>query len=388
MAKVFIEESTLTNIGDAIREKDSTTELIPVTDMATRIKAISGGGYEPSAEDLVITGIANNYDCGGRFDWLIEKYGHKITTQDIASMYQGFYGTKLSRIPFDLNFNNNEFHDISTLFAESSLTEIPRINNCRPSGFGSVFNNCTKLRHLPEDFAEQIGWSWIDSNPWSGWNGSFNMMYSLRELSPNIYAHAHSEAEPWSSFYRDNLRGLYVIDELIDLPANSTVEWQENAFWDGNNGYTFNALFRAKAIKFKQNPETNQPYTVRWTNQTIKLTSVGYLSSKWLASLITSHNSGITADKHVTDDVTYQALKDDPDMFTSNVAYSRYNKASALETINSLPDTSAYIAEVGGTNTITFRGDIGGLTEGGAINSLTPEEIAIATAKGWTVSLV
>jgi hypothetical protein len=65
------------------------------------------------------------------------------------------------------------------------------------------------------------------------------------------------------------------------------------------------------------------------------------------------------------------------------VNYSRYNHDSAVETINSLPDTSAY-----GTNTIKFKGASGALTDGGAINTLTEEEIAVAAAKGWTVTLV
>ena len=65
------------------------------------------------------------------------------------------------------------------------------------------------------------------------------------------------------------------------------------------------------------------------------------------------------------------------------MSYSRYNHDSAVETINSLPDTSAY-----GTNTIKFKGSAGSATDGGAINTLTEEEIAVATAKGWTVSLI
>ena len=40
MAKVFIEETTLSAIGDAIREKEGSTALVPVTDMADRIKKI------------------------------------------------------------------------------------------------------------------------------------------------------------------------------------------------------------------------------------------------------------------------------------------------------------------------------------------------------------
>ena len=40
MAKVFIEESTLYDIGDAIREKTSKTDMIPPPNMPTEIKAI------------------------------------------------------------------------------------------------------------------------------------------------------------------------------------------------------------------------------------------------------------------------------------------------------------------------------------------------------------
>lgn len=66
---------------------------------------------------------------------------------------------------------------------------------------------------------------------------------------------------------------------------------------------------------------------------------------------------------------------------------SVYNHDSAVETINSLPDTSAYLASAGGTNTIKFKGASGSATAGGAINTLTEAEIAVATAKGWTVTL-
>ena len=85
---------------------------------------------------------------------------------------------------------------------------------------------------------------------------------------------------------------------------------------------------------------------------------------------------------------SYAALKNDPDWFTNKKEYSRYNHDSAVATINSLPDTSAYLATAGGTNTIKFTGAAGSATDGGAINTLTAEEIAVATAKGWTISLV
>lgn len=44
MSKVFIEEDTLIGIGNAIREKSGTTDLIPTTDMATAIRNLTTGG--------------------------------------------------------------------------------------------------------------------------------------------------------------------------------------------------------------------------------------------------------------------------------------------------------------------------------------------------------
>ena len=95
------------------------------------------------------------------------------------------------------------------------------------------------------------------------------------------------------------------------------------------------------------------------------------------------------SDTEIKDDATYQLLKNNEDSWTRNVAYSRYNHDSAVETINTLPDTSAYLAESGGTtNIIQFRGVNGSATDGGAINTLTEAEIAVAAAKGWSVSFV
>ena len=44
MAKVFIEETTLTSIGDAIRDKAGTNELISPLDMPNAISNLPSGG--------------------------------------------------------------------------------------------------------------------------------------------------------------------------------------------------------------------------------------------------------------------------------------------------------------------------------------------------------
>jgi hypothetical protein len=162
------------------------------------------------------------------------------------------------------------------------------------------------------------------------------------------------------------------MDEIVGIAIHKG-NLTSNAFT-----YSFDNAYRLKNIVFAMN-EDGTAKTATWKSQTIDLSkSVGYLPSK---SYVMDYNSGITADKEVKDDATYQALKNDPDWFSANINYSRYNHDSAVRTINSLPDCSAT-----GTNTIKFKGASGALTDGGAINTLTEEEIAVATAKGWTVT--
>ena len=53
MPKIFIEEETLTAIGAAIREKEGSSELVPVNDMSARILAIqSGSGENENFEEV------------------------------------------------------------------------------------------------------------------------------------------------------------------------------------------------------------------------------------------------------------------------------------------------------------------------------------------------
>ena len=167
----------------------------------------------------------------------------------------------------------------------------------------------------------------------------------------------------------------YSLDEIVGMnPQTGNIG--SNCFYN-----TFNYDCRVKNIIFATK-EGGTPYSANWRGQAIDLSiNVGYTDN-----ITYIYNSGITADKQVTDDATYQSLKNDPDWFTTDVNYSRYNHDSAVNTINSLPDTSAYLASVGGTNTIKFLGESGKLTDGGAINTLTEAEIAVATAKGWTVT--
>jgi hypothetical protein len=383
MAKVFIDETTLSSIGDAIRAKTGSSELIAPLDMADEISGITTGGGD--IEPIVLSGY-QSYGCAGNLSKVyIEKFGNTISTKDLTdASYMFNQQYKLERIPFDLNFNINNNAPINYLFYQCyELKYIPKVNNIKIMSSNNIFNSCQKLREIPEDWCDTWDWSYIENltSAYSGSRGSmFSNCYSLRKLPMEFLAHGNPIASETNTIYYNCFSNCYTLDEIIGLPFPHTTNYNSNLFPS-----TFNRCYRLKNMTFALQ-EDGTPYVMKWKKQTIDLgASVGY-GNAYDNAYILSYNSGITADKEVKDDATYVALKNDIDWWTRKIEYSRYNHDSAVATINSLPDTSAYLTTAGGTNTINFNGVAGSKTDGGAINTLTAEEIAVATAKGWTIS--
>lgn len=387
-------------IGDAIREKTGKEDLLTLDQMPVEIRSIEtgGGGYEPPAEAFVLTG-----NCGNRFirdgwTWFIKDFGDKITTKNITDASYMFQQCKeLTDIPFDINISNN-CTGLNNIFSNcENFTRVPLIkgelnpptgNYSGPVNLGSLFYYCLNLREIPDDYFYQFGGEafWEASKNYQGNRDNiFSCCYSLRKL-PDISMLKTTMTSVYSTIYYIN--SLASLDELINFPVLDTSTFTSNAFQNFAGGLT-----RAKNITFEVN-EDGSPKTANWKNQTINLNNnIGYGTQSYHNGYILNYNSGITTDKAVFNDASYQALKDDPDWYVDATAvneyrYSRYNHDSAVNTINSLPDTSAYLASAGGTNTIKFFGPSGEATDGGAINTLTAEEIAVAAAKGWTVTLV
>ena len=386
MSKVLVNESSLTSIANAIRGKNGSTDTYKPSEMAAAITAISGGGSGPDIPDsaFVISGNCMYWDYYGKWDSFITAYKNKWSTRNIQSCLNMFEKSQLTEIPFEINFDTN-YQSANSMFKEcEKITKSPKLNNLKPSDTSSLFNTCSRLRTIPNDFTDTWNFSYLD-NQTSQFNCNQNNMfyncYSLRSIPIGLISHGNKYIYYNYSYFYNGFAHCYALDELVNLPIPYTqATWSNNSFRS-----TFSYCERLKNITFAKQAD-GTPYTVNWGGQTITLTyNVGYATMK---SAILNFNSGITADKEVTDDASYQALKNDPDWWTVDVAYSRYNHDSAVATINSLPDTSAYLASKGGTNTIKFEGAAGSTTDGGAINTLTEEEIAIATAKGWTVSLV
>ena len=377
----------LTAIGDAIREKTGKSDLLTLDQMPTEIRAIKTGGGDLPAEALIISGDCSYKFYGNNWNWYIEQFGDKITTKDITNASRMFSASyRITKIPFDLNFESiDRYHNLGYIFDNcQNLTQSPKLNNVKVYDTIEMFSSCNNLRTIPEDIADTWDWSYLESQT-AGYTGKQNAMftncYSLRSVPLNLIKSGNPYSNYNYSYFYNGFNYCSVLDELINLPIPYTkATWTSNVFSN-----TFSFCHRLKNITFALN--NGVPYTVTWKSQVIDLSNY-YIGYAVYPNNILEYNSGITSKKRVTDATSYEALKNDPDWWTTDVNYSRYNHDSAVRTINSLPDTSAYLASVGGTNTIQFKGASGTNTDGGAINTLTESEIAVAAAKGWTCSFV
>lgn len=390
--QVLVNKDTLTTIADSVRLKlgeETNPNAAGFTKYTPMELANKINNEMPLAKDAIpnrakhLTGNCTSLFATGNWDWFIEQCGEEITTEGIIYADNMFNGSNVKSIPFDLNCAYDCL--VSELFYNCvNLEHLPNITG-RLINFYSFLYNCFRIREIPEQWATGIDWDYINTaTQWSDCRiaNFFQSCYSLRSIPKVLIKRLYSASDSNNSFN-------YMFSSCVSLEEIEGFRGP-NTTLIRNCLNNFGYCHRLGRLIFDYEDEnTNTPRTENWKSQIIDLTNgVGYAHYGYSKDNIVNYNSGITADKEVKDDATYQALKNDADWFTGKVEYSRYNHDSAVETINSLPDTSAYLAANDGTNTIKFTGAAGSATDGGAINTLTEAEIAVAAAKGWTVSFV
>lgn len=260
-------------------------------------------------------------------------------------------------------------------------------------------------------------------------NSTGNSTYSNCYMSPvigsvnncldlsSVYAKWHEIINHKDSYNKFSSNPSYELriarycKSIRNIPIQYTDTIDRTSNIDISKGYNSNPL--ADSFEFSTNNGT--PYTMNWKSQTIDLSHVSYTFgygrdshiydySSYAQGYWKEENNIFTSDNMTVEQAKarYDQLKNTNNWYSCcnnsvtydgkslylSLLFSRYNHDSAVETINSLPDTSDYLATAGGTNTIKFRKYSGACTDGGGTNDLTAEEIAVATAKGWTVTLV
>ena len=430
MSKVFIEESSLTSIGNAIRGKTGNSELLSVPDgMVAAIESITtGGGSAVLPEELrVISGDVQRLFSKDYATLYVNAFGNQITTKDLINPQMFYQNRTIEEVPFDLNiasgYTNNIFDncynlkkikDINIANAANtenglgglfynckSLKEIGVIRNPLIKDFYGAFYNCYYLNYIPIEGA--VG---IDAGVNTMYE-AFRFCYGLRELDSSFLkllrvnrSASYNTAGNYAVF--DN---CYSMDRIVGLgvPISNSSKTHINNMYKR----TFDKCYRLDELTFETNDD-GTPKELYANNQVIDLSQdVGYCpNSAWRVCNIVGDikqgqsvpafydyiqpsasptdiwNYQITADKNTEEYYNHK------DSWTEDYLYSRYNHRSMVNTINTLPNTITFLSSNGGTNIIKFKSNQGDSSPWGGASNLTEEEIAVATAKGWTVSFV
>ena len=288
-------------------------------------------------------------------------------------------------------------------YMQKDITHLPQIvgnyniiTNKTPD-YQSMFYGCYRLQEIPDNYIDLMIYN-SQHNSYIG-DGNFSCLY-LSDMFHNCYALRKIPTTFSSTFNKKPISGYsnapqyygfnacYSLGELVDFPVIDTRK-HDSPYTSNSFSGAFDYCQRLKRLVFKLEEQSNtegnetitvySPTTAYWKNQTIDLSNnIGYGSN------CSSYNPTFTTDNKVINDATYQALKDTDDWWTARIEYSSYNHNSAVATINSLPQIPSDYTDA--VNTIKFKGASGSATDGGAINTLTEEEIAVAAAKGWTVT--
>lgn len=321
-------------------------------------------------------------------------------TIDCTDVNAGFFidfngAANLERLPNVINANNFVYWNFGNLYNKLSKEELYR--------FISQFKNCKyTCRTAPRMSSSNVfGFrlaNGIDADD----------IDDTLQIAHSIYNKEGSEYSTGSSV-SNNIDFTKILSEVNCFPFiyKNSIPITSNV-WS-----TYQTKYFLKELKFCTN--NGIPYEVKWKNQNFDFGSsqypIGYSTGSGNSniSLQTRYNyrdhNIFYKDKELTTleevQARYNELKNGRWYAQSSrqityegasrymsLLFSRYNHDSAVNTINSLPDTSAYLATAGGTNTIKFKNYQGALTDGGGINNLTQEEIQVATDKGWTVTIV
>lgn len=159
--KVILNKLILKDIGDAIRDKEGSNELIPTLEMASRIRNINddeGYGIYTAQEDRLLDGTSISYSNDRIIKLRASAFGHctdflSINCPNVIEI--GVDAFKYCSSLNNVNFPKLEKIDTSAFYACPNLIDIdfPLLKNVGPSSFAY----CTKLENINLPNAKGIG---------------------------------------------------------------------------------------------------------------------------------------------------------------------------------------------------------------------------------------
>ena len=335
--------------------------------------------------ELTITGDCNFKFAYGGWDWFITQLQDKITTKNIKGANSMFYRSKISGIPFDINLavitDNYSTHNLSRMFySAENISTMPMIYNAKPGDISSMFYGCHNLTYFPKGFAENWDWSYFDTST-SSYDGNMGNLFGyckrLRAIPKVFLLHGNPYSAYSYSITYSGFTGCFSLEKLEDVFI------AYKASYTGSYSNSFSSIvsdcFRLKKFTL-MTQEDGTPYTVNWNRQIIDLTTVGFCSD---TNMITGNTDFTTETKIDTIEKWHGYIDGSyPDGWANDVAYSTFGATAVKELLATLPTTS-------GTGcTIKLKQGASNAVPREEMTSLTEEDIAVATAKGWTITFV
>ena len=151
MSKYVIDNTTLTSIGDAIREKEGSSEAIKVSDFATRISAIAiGGGIDTDNCDVTMLSSIPRVSVSSQGYWWNDWQDYITDLSKVKMFVLGFgkytaiYVKGVMADVADGVFNCAEFYDSNqnNYFQEGYLVKFTA------NGFQFCYNNGQEISAL------------------------------------------------------------------------------------------------------------------------------------------------------------------------------------------------------------------------------------------------
>lgn len=350
------------------------------------------------------------WDANGQSDNIIDAIFDRLTfnlSGDNGANFTGaFSGSQLgvttdwrSKEIYQVNNTNGALYMFNSMFSYNEVIKYPP-----KFVFTNATSQCNFIYQFYQTFYDsavvKISSDTFPQDAAMNHNANTSMMFysadRLREVPQDFlgYATYNATGTPFQSA-RAVTTAMYgsckVLKEIKGAPFYPCSGSVGNKDYYGDfatNCYTLHNL-----TFYKPNGSVG---TMNAYNQTIDLSTVGY----WTMGAYDDPNASINVylepedqtNKIIISASTNNATTanvEDLNSFGINLAYATYNRKSAVATINSLPDTSAAISSSGGTNTIKFKSGAGSAYGNDYdMSQLSAAEIAVATAKGWTVTLV
>lgn len=389
MPNVLVQDTSLKGIADAIREKNKSSLTYKPADMAAAINSLPTGGSSlgPLKGDEG-KGFFQNIKISNP---VLEDYCAKAWLTDslidpelgLTNMERMFSVTSIwdkpffEEIPITIYYHRGAFN-AQWIFNYARFTKAPLFRPARSTDasdpadgkirfLNGVFYGCNYLETIPED--------WLDWDEFKNWLAADEW----RKISLTQFCYGCCRLKSVSKNFLDfldsvhagNLTHIFQNCYSLNKIENMGYYVRASAGNPGPDGLVDDCISLSK-FTFKNNGPTG------WGNSLIDFSRCGWASN----SASNYEEYGFTEETLVTDEASYQALKN-TDYWTTNKLYSKYNHTSMVETINSLPE----IIKTYKTNIITFSATQGDSTDEGGASNLTEEELAVASAKGWTVSI-